>query len=112
MRPACASSATRPTTRHNLATMAVTDLTSAPPAGKKAVLFFWAGWHAESAPRGAIDRVFSTLDASAGEGVDFYRVEAEAVPDLSLKVRRRMALRCNMYCDYLLLCFVAFGRLW
>ena len=92
MRPACASSATRPTTRHNLATMAVTDLTSAPPAGKKAVLFFWAGWHAESAPRGAIDRVFSTLDASAGEGVDFYRVEAEAVPDLSLKVRRAVAL--------------------
>ena len=100
-----------PATRHNLATMAVTDLTSAPPAGKKAVLFFWAGWHAESAPRGAIDRVFSTLDASAGEGVDFYRVEAEAVPDLSLKVRRRMALRCNMYCDCLL-CFVALGELW
>ena len=74
--------------------MAVADLTSAPPAGKKAVLFFWASWHAESAPRGAIDRVFNTLAStgSAGEGVDFYRVEVEAVPDLSLKVRRRVAL--------------------
>ena len=76
--------------------MAVPDLTSAPPAGKKAVLFFWASWHSDSAPRGAIDRVFNTLEASTRQsgdgGVDFYRVEAEAVPDLSLKVRGHMYL--------------------
>ena len=74
--------------------MAVTDLTSAPPAGKKAVLFFWASWHSDSAPRGAIDRVFNTLASTTqsgdADGVDFYRVEAEAVPDLSLKVRKKM----------------------
>ena len=73
--------------------MAVTDLTSAPPTGKKAALFFWASWHSDSAPRGAIDRVFHTLASttqSGDEGVDFYRVEAEAVPDLSLKVREKM----------------------
>ena len=74
--------------------MAVTDLTSTPPAGKKAVLFFWASWHSDSAPRGAIDRVFNTLASTTqsgdADGVDFYRVEAEAVPDLSLKVRKKM----------------------
>lgn len=69
---------------HNVAMS--TDLTTVPPSGKKSVLFFWANWHAESSPRGNIDIVFQTLAKQSGEDVAYYRVEAEAVPDLSLKV--------------------------
>jgi len=66
----------------------VTDiLTPPPPTGRCSVLLFWASWHAPSRPGGDVDGVFRTLAsaASASGDIDFFRVEAEAVPDLSLK---------------------------
>ncbi len=59
---------------------------SFPP--KKWVLFFWAPWHDESKKGGTMDIVFTTLASttSPDQGVEFGRVEAEAVPDLSRKV--------------------------
>jgi len=63
----------------------VEDLVAPPPSGQKAVLFFWASWHEPSSPKGNIDRVFRTLSSAASGEIKFFRVEAEAVPDLSLK---------------------------
>jgi len=56
---------------------------SSPPPTTKSVLFFWADWHDESSPNGSTDLLFRTLASSST--LPFYRVEAEAVPDLSNK---------------------------
>jgi len=55
--------------------------TSSPPPTSKSVLFFWADWHEPSSPNGSTDLLFRTLASSSS--LPFYRVEAEAVPDLS-----------------------------
>mmetsp|Transcript_45325 Transcript_45325/g.54983 ORF Transcript_45325/g.54983 Transcript_45325/m.54983 type:complete len:336 (+) Transcript_45325:179-1186(+) len=69
--------------------MAIQDITSLPstPVEKKAVIFFWASWHESSSPKGHMDTVYRSLasTASISSSIDFYRVEAEAVPALSQK---------------------------
>lgn len=45
--------------------------------------FFWADWHEPSKPKGQMDAVFTHL-ASLHPGVRFLRVEAEAVPEVSV----------------------------
>jgi len=54
---------------------------SSPPPSTRSVLFFWASWHEESARNGSTDNLFRTLASSSN--LPFYRVEAEALPDLS-----------------------------
>ena len=61
------------------------------------VLFFWAPWNEASKPGGTMDEVFRSLVSMHHETttttttttrvVDYCRVEAEAVPELSRKVR-------------------------
>lgn len=61
---------------------------------KKSVLYFWADWHDASRPNGSFDTVFRSLASAMTESskdpsscnIEFFRVEAEAVPELSLKV--------------------------
>lgn len=62
--------------------MSIRDLSSQPPSAKS-VLFFWASWHEQSSPNGETDLLFRTLASSSN--LPFYRVEAEALPDLSTK---------------------------
>lgn len=60
-----------------------------PVVGRKAVIFFWASWHADSSPGGEIDKVYATLSKQSSlvtSLIDFYRVEAESSPDLCQKV--------------------------
>jgi len=74
----------------------VRDVTSLPPAdnGKKSVLFFWASWHEESSPGGQMDLVFRSLASINQADVEFLRVEAESVPELSLKYGVNMVPTC------------------
>uniref|UniRef100_A0A7S4IXZ8 Thioredoxin domain-containing protein n=1 Tax=Odontella aurita TaxID=265563 RepID=A0A7S4IXZ8_9STRA len=69
-----------------MSTSPVKEISSAPPLGRKSVLFFWASWHEQSNTGGAIDAVFGSLASAASAEVDFYRIEAESQPQLSLKV--------------------------
>ena len=56
--------------------------------GCKAVLFFWADWHAPSNTGGPFDTVLKTLAQQTNDGsIQFYRVLAEEAPKLSRKVR-------------------------
>eukprot|EP00566_Odontella_aurita_P015430 CAMPEP_0113566400 /NCGR_PEP_ID=MMETSP0015_2-20120614/22700_1 /TAXON_ID=2838 /ORGANISM="Odontella" /LENGTH=345 /DNA_ID=CAMNT_0000468681 /DNA_START=79 /DNA_END=1116 /DNA_ORIENTATION=- /assembly_acc=CAM_ASM_000160 len=68
-----------------MSTSPVKEISSAPPLGRKSVLFFWASWHEQSNTGGAIDAVFGSLASAASAEVDFYRIEAESQPQLSLK---------------------------
>jgi len=67
----------------------VQDLTEAPPAGKKAVLLFWAPWHEASVESGTMGQVLLALASSCTKldetEICFGRVEAEAVPSLTDK---------------------------
>ena len=51
--------------------------------GSPAVAFFWADWHEPSKPKGQMDAVFTHL-ASLHPQLRFLRVEAEAVPEVSV----------------------------
>mmetsp|Transcript_4797 Transcript_4797/g.5546 ORF Transcript_4797/g.5546 Transcript_4797/m.5546 type:complete len:352 (-) Transcript_4797:328-1383(-) len=63
----------------------ITEELSAPPSsGSKCVLFFWASWHEATAPGGSASKLYETL-ATITPDISFYRVEAEAQPDLSTK---------------------------
>lgn len=55
-----------------------------PPPGKKSVLFYWASWHEATAPQGSTSKLYETLSIITPE-ISFYRVEAEAQPELSSK---------------------------
>lgn len=50
----------------------------------KRVLFFWATWHEQCKPGGPMDVVFESLAAaSSSSNVEFWKVEAEAYPQIS-----------------------------
>jgi thioredoxin-like negative regulator of GroEL len=51
---------------------------------QKSVLFFWASWHEATVPSGSASLVFETLARSI-PSISFYRVEAEAQPEISSK---------------------------
>lgn len=51
-------------------------------SGKRFVLFFWADWHEQSAIGGQMHSIFNALSEKHTE-VDFYTIEAEAVPEIS-----------------------------
>lgn len=74
----------------------VRDVTSLPPTdnNKKSVLFFWASWHEDSSPGGQMDLVFRSLASINQAAVEFLRVEAESVPELSLKFGVNMVPTC------------------
>ena len=64
----------------------VKDFTDEPPVGRKTVLLFWAPWHEASVQGGPMDLVLRALAAassSAGESMQFGRVQAEDNPSLS-----------------------------
>ena len=71
----------------------VKDITSLPNNKTKSALFFWASWHDASKLGGQMDLVFRSLasasnttsDANASK-VEFFRVEAEAVPEISVEL--------------------------
>ena len=71
----------------------IQNITSEPPiiAGRSSVIYIWAAWDDNSSPGGVIDKIFTTLsnqpDLSSSSKVNFYRVEAEAAPELCQKVR-------------------------
>ena len=71
----------------------IQNISSEPPviAGKSSVILIWASWDDNSSPGGAVDKIFTTLsnqpDLASSNKVNFYRVEAEAAPDLCRKVR-------------------------
>jgi len=62
----------------------IENLTALPKVHKKTVLFFWASWHDSSKAGSQMDIVFQSL-ASSSPSISFYKVEAEAVPELSQK---------------------------
>ena len=70
----------------------IQNIRSEPPviAGRSSVIFIWAAWDDNSSPGGVIDEIFTTLsnqpDLTSSSKVDFYRVEAEAAPELCQKV--------------------------
>lgn len=71
----------------------VKDITSLPKNEVKSALFFWASWHDASKPGGQMDLVFrslasasSTTSNSNTSKVEFFRVEAEAVPEISVEL--------------------------
>ena len=53
-------------------------------SGQKSVLFFWASWHEATIPSGSASLVVDTL-ANSSKPITFYRVEAEAHPEISSK---------------------------
>jgi len=62
--------------------------TTTPPSQstKHSVLLFWASWHEPSSEGGHVDTIFRALaDNESSGNVQFYRVEAEVVTDLSVK---------------------------
>jgi thioredoxin-like negative regulator of GroEL len=64
----------------------VKDFTDEPPVGRKTVLLFWAPWHEASVEGGPMDLVLRALAAassSAGESMQYGRVQAEDNPSLS-----------------------------
>ena len=62
----------------------VASLKSLRASGAKIVLFFWAQWHEPSKEGGALQEAFSLLSKKyTSKGLKFFRVEAEAVPDVS-----------------------------
>jgi Grx4 family monothiol glutaredoxin len=64
----------------------VKDFTNEPPVGRKTVLLFWAPWHEASVQGGPMDLVLRALAAassSAGESMQYGRVQAEDNPSLS-----------------------------
>mmetsp|Transcript_17912 Transcript_17912/g.25578 ORF Transcript_17912/g.25578 Transcript_17912/m.25578 type:complete len:134 (+) Transcript_17912:40-441(+) len=69
----------------------IQDITTTPTppsqSTKHAVLLFWASWHEPSSEGGHVDTIFRALaDNESSGNVQFYRVEAEVVTDLSVKV--------------------------
>mmetsp|Transcript_28053 Transcript_28053/g.40149 ORF Transcript_28053/g.40149 Transcript_28053/m.40149 type:complete len:250 (-) Transcript_28053:64-813(-) len=59
-----------------------------PPNSSKSkrVLFFWATWHEQCKPGGPMDVVFESLAAaSSSSNVEFWKVEAEAYPQISVQ---------------------------
>jgi Grx4 family monothiol glutaredoxin len=62
----------------------VNDLTT--ESNQKSVLFFWAAWHEATTPSGSASLVFETL-AQSIPSISFYRVEAEAQPEISAKYK-------------------------
>ncbi len=62
----------------------ITELSVPPSTGSKCVLFFWASWHEATAPGGSAYKLYETLATITPE-ISFYRVEAEAQPELSIK---------------------------
>ena len=64
----------------------VMEVTSEPPAGKKAVLLFWAPWHEGSVESGTMGQVLIALAKSTpSDDIVFGRVEAERVQSLTDK---------------------------
>lgn len=53
-------------------------------SGQKSVLFFWASWHEATIPSGSASLIVDTL-ANSSKPITFYRVEAEAHPEISSK---------------------------
>ena len=74
----------------------VKDLVGLPPSnnGKKSVILFWASWHDASSSGGQMDVVFRSLASMNQQNVEFFRVEAEAAPELSLKFDITMVPTC------------------
>jgi len=74
----------------------VLDLSAIPSSenGKKSVILFWASWHDASSKGGQMDVVFRSLASMNKQHIEFFRVEAEAQPELSLKFGVTMVPTC------------------